>query len=433
MRFVSWAFCVAIFLGGLAFPFALYIRGGEFVSIPHLVLFCYLPIAGATLALIALLKGSTARQLFFAHGLAVLAAVYGAEIYLSLKKYVFVAEMPEAPQIQNVPAGIRAYPQLCGEHLGLANPPIRLGDRPVQPVSGLTNNLLNPSAEASAWRFSDQYGFNNPPDQWHEGSLMVVGDSYAFGADAPIGQSFVDRLRQRIGKIVNLGCNGNGPLLELASLVEYAPIVHPQLAIWAFAEATDLRHDLAEELTSPILRQYLSEGFNQDLAVNEKSLDGAIANYLKGCLRGTSMWHCPIASDEGPLSAVLSTGVLTLNELRTALGLGHRLDPRQVRIFEQVLRRAKAVMSAWNGRLVFVYLPERSRYSTTVGQWDAGPYAQQVIDVANGLGIEVIDIDTVFRKHADPAALNTMRHYSTEGYALIGDAIADSVMRLQLK
>jgi hypothetical protein len=100
-----------------------------------------------------------------------------------------------------------------------------------------------------------------------------------------------------------------------------------------------------------------------------------------------------------------------------------------VGIFEQVLRRAKAVVSEWGGQLVFVYLPEKSRYVSALGQWDAGPYAEQVIGVAKRLGLDVINIDSVFRKQPNPAALNKRVHYSAQGYALVGDTIADALVR----
>jgi hypothetical protein len=429
MRFLAWVFSAAALTGGISFPIALALRGGEFLSIPRIILFGCLPVCGAAVAFVAILKGNVARQLFLAYGLALIVAVFGAEVYLFLNKYVFTVESAAAPESPNHPDGIRAQPQLCGEHLGLMNPPIRLGDKPVQPVSGLANNLLNPEADRPTWRFTDQYGFNNPPDQWQERSLIVVGDSYAFGADVPIGQGFVDRLRQRLGHVVNLGCNGNGPLLELASLVEYGPIVHPRVVVWAYSEGTDLHRDLPEELSSPILPRYLSADFKQDLAANREQLNRAIANYLDRCLRDVDKWHCPITSHENILSTVLSTGLLSLNELRSSLGLGHRLDPRLVGIFEQVLRRAKAVVSEWGGQLVFVYLPEKSRYVSALGQWDAGPYAEQVIGVAKRLGLDVINIDSVFRKQPNPAALNKRVHYSAQGYALVGDTIADALVR----
>src|ERR1035437_2504290 len=177
MRFLAWIFSAAALTGGISFPIALALRGGEFLSIPRIVLFGCMPVCVAAVAFVAILKGNVARQLFLAYGLALLVALFGVEIYLFSIKYVFIGKPAAVPEYPILPDGTRVQPQLCGEHLGLMNPPIRLGDKPVQPVSGLANNLLNPEADRTAWRFTDLYGFNNPPDQWQERSLMVVGDS----------------------------------------------------------------------------------------------------------------------------------------------------------------------------------------------------------------------------------------------------------------
>jgi hypothetical protein len=425
MRFLAWIFSAAALAGGIVFPVVLAVRGGQFLSVPRQVLFGWFPVCVAAAALVAILKDNVARQMFLAYGLALVVALYGVEILLSVQS-AFPARAAVVADKPILPVETRAYPQLCAYDLHLRNPPVRLGGKPVQPLSGLSNNLLNPTADHAAWRFTDRYGFNNPPDQWEEGSLMVVGDSYTFGVDVPIGQGFVDRLRDRVGRVVNLGCEGNGPLMELASLVEYGPLVRPNVVVWAYYEGNDLQRDLYEELSSPILPRYLSAGFKQDLAANQGQLDRSIADYLDEWLRGASARHHTTVS----LRDIFWKRNLTLSNLRNSLGLVHQLDPRMVMLFKQILQRAMAVVAEWGGHIVFVYLPDKARYVSALGKWDATPYGQEVIDLVRGLGLDVIDIDAVFRKQPDPAALNE-RHYTVQGNALVGDAIADAMAHLR--
>jgi hypothetical protein len=423
MQIVAWIFCAATVAAGLAFPAALAFAGGQFLSLPRIVLFGGLPVCAALAAFVAILKGKAARQLCLAYGLALVAAFYGAEFYLSVR--AALTPGPAAAAKIDLPAGVRAYPQLCGADLQLRDPPFRLGGHPVQPLTGLSGNLLNPADDRADWRFTDQYGFNNPPGQWTNGAVMVVGDSYTFGADVPIGRGFVDRLRERLGPVVNLGCDGNGPLMELAGLAEYGPLLRPRVVVWAYFEGNDLHPDLGEELRSPILPQYFAPGFSQQLAANRDELDRTIAGYLDRRLREANARQPTALS----VSDIVSKRNVTLGNLRYSLGLAYQLDPQLVGVFERVLRRANAIVSAWGGRLVFLYLPDRGRYTTTFGKLDAEPYGRQVIALAQSLGLEVLDIDAEFRKRADPAALNGSRHYTVEGYALVGDAIADRLAR----
>src|SRR5207302_1281652 len=148
----------------------------------------------------------TARKMFLVYGLAVAAAVGGAEVLLSFETYASLQALRVAAPNAAAPIdrgaaidgnATRAYPQICGAHFLQLGPPLFGPDgTPVQPVAGLSGNLLGlEDAGGAAWRTSDQYGFNNPPGQWDAPPVpvLVVGDSFAFGSDVPIGRGFVDR------------------------------------------------------------------------------------------------------------------------------------------------------------------------------------------------------------------------------------------------
>ena len=60
---------------------------------------------------------------------------------------------------------------------------------------------------------------------------MAVRDSFTYGADVPFGYSFVDLVRTKVGTTVNLGRVGNGPLRELATLIEYGPLLRPKTVV----------------------------------------------------------------------------------------------------------------------------------------------------------------------------------------------------------
>jgi len=81
------------------------------------------------------------------------------------------------------------------------------------------------------------------------------------------------------------------------------------------------------------------------------------------------------------------------------------------------------MVSNWNGKIYFVYLPAFTRYST--GNKD--PHRDFVMQTATELDIPIIDIhNEVFDPHLDPLSLFPFRvssHYNAEGYKLVAEAI----------
>ena len=82
------------------------------------------------------------------------------------------------------------------------------------------------------------------------------------------------------------------------------------------------------------------------------------------------------------------------------------------------------MVSQWNGKIYFVYLPSFVRYST--GNED--PNRNFVMQTATELDIPIIDIhNEVFELHSDPLSLFPFRmrnlHYNAKGYKLIAEAI----------
>ena len=58
---------------------------------------------------------------------------------------------------------------------------------------------------------------------------------------------------------------GNGPLLTLASLIEYKNVINPKNILYFHTERNDLVYDLFEEKKNLLLLKYLLNDFSQDL------------------------------------------------------------------------------------------------------------------------------------------------------------------------
>ena len=94
------------------------------------------------------------------------------------------------------------------------------------PLSGLSNSETihcNENGYFSIYQ-SDRYGFNNPDSEWDKKEIeyLLIGDSYAQGACVNRPYDISSVLRRITNKsVLNLGMEGNGPLIEYATFKEY--------------------------------------------------------------------------------------------------------------------------------------------------------------------------------------------------------------------
>ena len=103
----------------------------------------------------------------------------------------------------------------------------------------------------------------------------MIGDSWIHGACVQEHETISANMRENKLDIINLAYSGNGPLLELATLIEYINLFKPKKIIWFYYE-NDLR-ELMLEKKSEILINYLDkEDFSQDLYKKQNSIDKKI-------------------------------------------------------------------------------------------------------------------------------------------------------------
>jgi hypothetical protein len=93
-------------------------------------------------------------------------------------------------------------------------------------------------------------------------------------------------------------------------------------------------------------------------------------------------------------------------------------------LLRSILREAEREVTAWNGKLNFVYLPSFERYKSPA---KAPEFKDDVVSLATDLGIPVIDVDLAFRELPDPLDLFPFPqrgHYNDAGYRIVAEAIA---------
>ena len=154
--------------------------------------------------------------------------------------------------------------------------------------------------------------------------------------------------------------------------------------------------------------------YSQNLISRQEEIDGLLINYTQ------VEWEKE--RNEVIINKIINNRIiriLKLNELRRMINL----RPTPTPIFRDILQKSKQMVSDWDGKMYFVYLPAFVRYSA--GNED--PNRNFVMRTATELDIPIIDIhEEVFDSHPDPLSLFPFRiggHYNAEGYRLVAEAI----------
>ena len=233
------------------------------------------------------------------------------------------------------------------------------------PLGGVSNAITVFCKEGEDFSIykSDRYGFNNPDQEWDNEKVLwfLIGDSFAQGACVQPGDDFASRIRLLTKRsAINLGMAGNGPLIELASLKEYILEKRPKIVLWFYFERNDLE-DLRNEKSNSILMKYLNEDFTQNLHSKQSEINKKLKMYIKLAEREFQKEIFEIKKDADRFLTLKK--IIRLQILRDKIALDRGLDFGIDPLFEKILIEAKNFVNKWDGKLYFVYLPDKERYS----------------------------------------------------------------------
>jgi hypothetical protein len=432
-----------IIIGSLSSAVGQILISELFLSPVRIAWMVVLPALAGLAAIVLLFLTPSAQLLGLMCGTAAAIAIYSAEWYLELKggPRMWAGWTPWQASEES------SYPPMCGKYVdvmeedGSIRSVLSWRGKELQPVGGISFNPIikgryNPLGKDL---YSDRYGFENPPGQWLQDGIQIlaVGDSFARGAQVEYGKGFVDLIREELGPTVNLGCSWNGPLFELASLVEYGPMVRSKFVAWFFYEGNDL-NDLELARHSPLLMRYLQDGFEQSLPQKQPIIDRLLKDYVDARMNRS---QTSSEQDAVPLSYVVYGNraektsinwgrVLALGNLRRNLrkrwGRNYGRYRYTFDLLHEILARAASVVEGWDGRFIFVYLPGKHRFRNSIANIEADAYRQETLAVVKSLDIPVIDLTQVFDHHEMPMSLFG-GHYSIEGNALVARTFVTAI------
>jgi len=274
------------------------------------------------------------------------------------------------------------------------------------------------------WKYykTDRYGFNNNDEIWNsKNKIFMLGDSFGVGECVNYDDSLAGRISNSLKEyeLINLSQTGNGPLLELATFLEYADIFKPKILIWFYFEGNDLL-ELKNEKKQKLLLKYVNEkNFSQKLSSKQEYID----NYIFDAIEQYSS-SIPIKSK---LSKQNLYSFFTLSNLRGKVNLfQNNYNSRVIRnidsLFFRIINQINLNIKNNNGNFYFVYLPTEKNVSDK-------NYALSKNIIVNFLkkeNINLIDAELVFKNQKtifDP--IND--HYTAEVYKLISDKVIEII------
>jgi len=296
---------------------------------------------------------------------------------------------------------------------------IRIDNEEMLPLGGVPNvTTLLCRNEEKIWHWykSDERGFPNPKGVWSRlnQKILIVGDSFAAGYCVPFDMTFSRKLT-KLYPGVNLGAGGNGPLAELAGIIEYGRHLRPKIVLW-FYFGNDL-HDLLRESNHSVLKRYLDPSFNQNLFAKAESIAAENQTFSEGWMRAMANR----SKGEFHMGEVLRR-VLSFYDIRKFIGINIKSSEEAqnnlLQLFKNIIASAKEVVESWSGQIVFVYLPHPEDITSLSSE------SKNVITIVTNAGIQVINPIGLFQQHLKPETLFDSGHYSVEGHQIVADFVA---------
>ena len=285
------------------------------------------------------------------------------------------------------------------------------------PLSNVSNSIIIDCNENGYYSMyeSDRYGFNNPDKEWDnkEIEFLLVGDSYAQGACVNRPNDIGSVLRDLSNKsVLNLGHNGNGPLIYYAGLREFLNS-NVKNVLWIFNNGNDFEN-LNEELNNKTLLKYLNDlSFTQNLNSKQPEIDNLINSIInKYYNEYFNIRSFIFLSNLRKDVFKQKNQVMTINAKHELIALTQ---------LTKIIQLSNNLAISNNSKFYFVYLPEKKR----------SEHFYLIKEILENLDIPLIDIKKeMIRRKLDINDLGPPnKHYTPSGYQEVTKIIYDFIKK----
>jgi len=429
-RLVGTVLCLipALYLGGVtAFASA---NPRDFASaLPQFIRYVAIPALLVAALLFTALRARPGRRLQIGStACALLFAFFLCELVLEARYIQIIRAMVGSEIRRSGPSDPLALPP--GRTLKQLNTGMgtkRLSEAVLSGVPGSQVALCRAGDKLVKYR-ADRFGFRNPPDAAAHPApkVMLLGDSFVEGICLPDGQDLAGRVRVREGAVVSLGTRGAGPLLELAMLGRFGPVVRPDWTVIIFYEGNDWEN-LATELNKPWLTEALQP--KPDFGPTTVGPE-AIARVRAQIAR----WE-----NAGPVETIdviqrgnVPRNFLALHQTWSRLGLAYPKSANAIPQFAEILERGRALTSRWGGRIAILYLPQSTRFMGLLPNGFAyDPMRSKVLEAAQHAKVPVIDLTPHFEAHPTPIALYGENHLAPAGADMVAKVLSAGLRNIR--
>ena len=329
-------------------------------------------------------------------------------------------------------SGETVYPNLIPEFFRETN---GLGEEnnKIFPLGGIANTKVILPNELGYFPIyeTDKYGFKNPSQAYNKDGLdiVLIGDSFTEGSSVHQNKNIAEILRNFNYNVINLGMAGNGPLIELATLKEYAKQLKPKIILWMFC-SNDLEN-LKYEMSSSILKKYLEDdNYSQNLILKQNEINILLKSFIKkekkikSTTKEVNNNYIRIFSD--------FFNIIKLSNIRVLLKINLQFTEKRIlplkEPFKEIIKNAKKTTSDWGGKMYFVYIP---RSLVVIEQKRVESLRNFVLNTNKELNIDIIDLENdLLNDHPDPLSLipfRTRGHFNEKGYFLIAETIHNRI------
>ena len=297
-------------------------------------------------------------------------------------------------------------------------------------LSGRSNVLTAGCNENSYYStfISDRYGFSNNDKIWDNKIIeyLIIGDSFAMGDCVNSHNTIAHNLNNLGLSSISLGYPGNGPLLELASMIEYITGTTKKI-VWLFYEGNDFE-DFEIELEDPLLLNYLNNNsFNQNLIHRQHEIDFILDKKLEKVL-ATEEKGGNFISINTPKFYFTSKSFLKFYKTRMFIKkiIKKNNNKKIIVEFEKVIKTAKSIAEKNNSQFCFVYLPEINRYNQDYF-YKFISKKDKVLNILKKNNINTIDASLVFNSKMHKFFFSySGAHYNEKGYLKISNLIYEN-------